>query len=140
MEVCISLPRLARKIKRFSMARFSTIKDCYLLPAAPSVYEAMAMQFEPHKVLLRNQLPKGYLMKQNLPNRKQLDLSKTKAQLFNQVPDAAHEFISLLVDTILALNYSSSTMRTYTSSFLKFLRDHQFRDPKTITQKKSSNI
>jgi hypothetical protein len=65
-------------------------------------------------------------MKQNLPNRKQLDLSKPK-QLFNQVPDAAHEFISLLVDTILALNYSSSTMRTYTSSFLKFLRDHQFR-------------
>jgi hypothetical protein len=51
-----ALPRLARKIKRFSMARFSTIKDCYLLPAAPSVYEAMAMQFEPHKVLLRNQL------------------------------------------------------------------------------------
>jgi hypothetical protein len=60
---------LREKIKRFSMARFSTIKDCYLLPAAPSVYEAMAMQFEPHKVLLRNQLPKGYLMKQNLPNR-----------------------------------------------------------------------
>jgi hypothetical protein len=58
---------LREKIKRFSMARFSTIKDCYLLPAAPSVYEAMAMQFEPHKVLLRNQLPKGYLMKQNLP-------------------------------------------------------------------------
>jgi hypothetical protein len=57
-----------RKIKRFSMARFSTIKDCYLLPST-SVYEAMAMQFEPHKVLLRNQLPKGYLMKQNLPNR-----------------------------------------------------------------------
>jgi site-specific recombinase XerD len=126
---------LREKIKRFSMARFSTIKDCYLLPAAPSVYEAMAMQFEPHQVLLRNQLPKGYLMKQNLPNRKQLDLSKTKAQLFNQVPDAAHEYITLMVDTILALNYSSSTMRTYTSSFLKFLRDHQFRDPKIITQK-----
>jgi hypothetical protein len=47
----------------------SAPSDCYLLPAAPSVYEAMAMQFEPHKVLLRNQLPKGYLMKQNLPNR-----------------------------------------------------------------------
>jgi hypothetical protein len=78
-------------------------------------------------------------MKQNLPNRKQLDLSKTKAQLFNQVPDAAHEFISLLVDTILALNYSSSTMRTYTSSFLKFLRDHQFRDPKTL-QKRNHQI
>ncbi|WP_369753649.1 tyrosine-type recombinase/integrase [Flavobacterium sp. WC2409] len=126
---------LREKIKRFSMARFSTIKDCYLLPAAPSVYEAMGMQFEPHKVLINNRLPKGYLLKQNLPNRKQLDLSKTKAQLFNQVPDAAHDYITLMVDTILALNYSSSTMRTYTSSFLKFLRDHQFRDPHTITQK-----
>ncbi|CAM3104068.1 tyrosine-type recombinase/integrase [Flavobacterium frigoris] len=126
---------LREKIKRFSMARFSTIKDCYLLPAAPSVYEAMVMQFEPHQVLVSSQLPKGYLMKQNIPNRKQLDLSKTKAQLFNQVPDAAHEYISLLVDTILAYNYSSSTMRTYTSSFLKFLRDHQFKDPHTITQK-----
>jgi len=126
---------LREKIKRFSMVRYSTIKDCYLLPASPSVYEAMELQFEPHRVLLNNRLPKGYLMKQNLPNRKQLDLSKTKAQLFNQVPDAAHDYISLLVDTILALNYSSSTMRTYTSSFLKFLRDHQFRDPKSITQK-----
>jgi site-specific recombinase XerD len=125
---------LREKIKRFSMARFSTIKDCYLLPAAPSVYEAIGMQFEPHKILLKSQLPKGYLMKQNLPNRKQLDLSRTKAQLFNQVPDGAHDYITLMVDTILALNYSSSTMRTYTSSFLKFLRDHQFRDPKTISK------
>jgi site-specific recombinase XerD len=25
-------------------------------------------------------------------------------------------------------------MRTYTSSFLKFLRDHQFRDPKNYTK------
>ncbi|MEZ7507156.1 tyrosine-type recombinase/integrase [Flavobacterium sp. Arc2] len=126
---------LREKIKRFSMARYSTIKDCYLLPATPTVYDAMAMQFEPHKILINNRLPKGYLLKQNLPNRKQLDLRKTKEQLFNQVPDGAHEYISLMVDTILALNYSSSTMRTYTSSFLKFLRDHQFRDPHTITQK-----
>ncbi|MBC5838767.1 tyrosine-type recombinase/integrase [Flavobacterium muglaense] len=126
---------LREKIKRFSMARYSTIKDCYLLPAAPSVYEAMSMQFEPHKVLINNRLPKGYLLKQNLPNRKQLDLRKTKEQLFNQVPAAAHEYITMMVDTILALNYSSSTMRTYTSSFLQFLRDHQYRDPHTVTQK-----
>jgi hypothetical protein len=59
---------LREKIKRF-YGSIQHHQDCYLLPAAPSVYEAMAMQFEPHKVLLRNQLPKGYLMKQNLPNR-----------------------------------------------------------------------
>jgi site-specific recombinase XerD len=125
---------LREKIKRFSMARYSTIKDCYLLPAAPTVYEAMLMQFEPNKVLLSNQLPKDYLMKQNLPNRKQLDLTKTKSRIFDQVPERAYPFVSQMVDTILALNYSSSTMQTYTSSFLKFLRDHEFRDPKTVTQ------
>ena len=125
---------LREKIKRFSMVRYSTIKDCYLLPAAPSVHEALLMQFEPNKVLLSNQLPHGYLMKQNLPNRKQLDLSQTKSRLFNQVPDAAHAYISQMVDMLLALNYSSSTLRTYTSSFLRFLRDHQYRDPNTIAQ------
>jgi hypothetical protein len=136
MEVYMPPFVLREKIKRFSMARFSTIKIAICFLQHPVFMKQM--QFEPHKVLLRNQLPKGYLMKQNLPNRKQLDLSKTKAQLFNQVPDAAHEFISLLVDTILALNYSSS-MRTYTSSFLKFLRD-QFRIQKQLHKKKSSNI
>ncbi|WP_413998206.1 tyrosine-type recombinase/integrase [Flavobacterium sp. W1B] len=125
---------LREKIKRFSMCRYSTVKNCYLLPAAPSVYEGLLLQFEPHNVLLSNQLPKGYLMKQNLPNRKQLDLSQTKSRIFNQVPDAAHDYISQMVDTILALNYSSSTLQTYTSSFLKFLKDNQYRDPKTITQ------
>lgn len=125
---------LREKIKRFSMARYSTINDCYLLPAAPSVYEAILMQFEPHNVLISNALPNGYLMKQNLPNRKQLDLSKTKSRIFSQVPDAAHTYISQMVDTILALNYSSSTMRTYTSSFLRFLRDHEYQDPITIPQ------
>jgi hypothetical protein len=70
---------------------------------------------------------------------KQLDLRKTKEQLFNQVPAAAHEYVTaMMIDTILALNYSSSTMRTYTVRF-KVLRDHQFRDPHSISQKKLLN-
>jgi hypothetical protein len=40
---------------------------------------------------------------------------KTKEQLFSA--QAAHEYVTAMIDTILALNYSSSTMRTYTSSF-----------------------
>jgi hypothetical protein len=68
---------LQEKIKRFSMARFSTIKDCYLLPAAPSVSEAMRIQFEPHKVLLSNQLLKGYLMKQKETTRFKQNQSAT---------------------------------------------------------------
>jgi hypothetical protein len=60
---------LQKEKKTFFYGSIQHHQDCYLLPAAPSVYEAMAMQFEPHKVLLRESAPKGYLMKQNLPNR-----------------------------------------------------------------------
>jgi hypothetical protein len=58
MEVHMPLTLYCGKNQRFSMVRFSTIKNCYLLPAAPSVYEAVLMQFEPNKVLVSNQLPK----------------------------------------------------------------------------------
>jgi hypothetical protein len=69
---------------------------------------------------------------------KQLDLRKTKEQLFNQVPGPLMSTSVMMIDTILALNYSSSTMRTYTVRF-KVLRDHQFRDPHSISQKKLLN-
>jgi hypothetical protein len=68
MEVYMPLTSSCEKDKTFFYGSIQHHQIAICFPA-PSVYEAMAMQFEPHKVLLRNQLPKGYLMKQNLPNR-----------------------------------------------------------------------
>jgi hypothetical protein len=73
--ICL-LPCIEKKSR--SMVRFSTIKNCYLLLLHLALYEAILMQFEPNKVLI-NQLPKGYLLKQNVPNRKQLDLRKPRS-------------------------------------------------------------
>jgi hypothetical protein len=42
-----------------------------------------------HKSTTNQSATKRLFVETKLPNRKQLDLSKTKAQLFNQVPDAA---------------------------------------------------
>ncbi len=120
------------KVKRLSMARYSKIKSCYLLPATPQVQEALVLHFEPNRVQVTSELPGGYLNKRNMPNRKQLDLGTTKSRLFEDVPEVAHEHVSNMVDMLLALNYSSSTLRTYTHSFLQFLRDHGYRDPKEI--------
>lgn len=124
---------IREKVKRLSMVRYSKIKLCYLLPATPQVYEALLLHFEPNRILIVSELPEGYLHKRNVVNRKQLDLSQTKSRLFEQVPEAAHGFVTGMVDMLLALNYSSSTLRTYTSSFLQYLRDHQYRDPKDIS-------
>lgn len=132
----IYTPRIVaihEKLKRFSMVKYSKTKDCYLLPASPIVFESIQLQMEPNEILIVNQLPKAYLHKKNLPNKKQIDLSRTKQSIFDQVPEHGREYLSNMVDTIFALNYSSSTLRTYCGSFIQFLRHFEFRDPETIS-------
>ncbi len=134
MEVHVpKLVAIHEKLKRFSMMRFSKTSGCYLLPAAPSVYESILLQMEPHEILVVNSLPKDYLHKKNLPNRKQLDLSKTKQSIYDQVPPQGKDFVANMIDTLLALNYSSATLRSYSGAFVQFLRHFEFKDPATIT-------
>lgn len=120
------------KLKRFSMARYSKVKDCYLLPAAPSVLESIQLQMESFEIMVVSELPKLYLQKRNLPNRKQIDLKKAKDTIYNQVPEKGKVYVDALVNQLLALNYSSSTLRTYSSAFLQFMRHFDYRNPELI--------
>jgi hypothetical protein len=73
-----SLPCIG-KIKRFSMARFSTIKTViYFLPHL--VYEAI-MQFEPNKVLDKQPAPKRVFTKTKCPNQNNLICVKQRTAL-----------------------------------------------------------
>jgi len=135
MEVYVPKVLLVHeKLKRFSMMRFSKSKNCYLLPAAPVVVDSLHLQFENTGIEIEILLPKNYLDKRNLPNKKQLDLSKTKKSLLDMVPEKAHLYLSGMVDTLLALNYSSSTLRTYCGAFIQFLRYFDFRNPEEISR------
>ena len=135
MEVYVpKMIAVHEKLKRFSMMRFSKSKNCYLLPAAPIVMDSLYLQFESTSIKIESLLPKNYLDKRHLPNQKKLDLSKTKKSLMDQVPDMAQPYLISMVDTLLALNYSSSTLRTYCGSFVQFLRYFEFRDPETINK------
>jgi len=121
MEVYVpKLVAIHEKLKRFSMARYSKIKDCYLLPAAPIVLESVQLQMESFEIMVINELPNLYLHKKNLPNRKQLDIAKTKQNIYAQVSEKGKPYITNMIDHLLALNYSSSTLRTYSSSFYNF--------------------
>ncbi|MQP25678.1 tyrosine-type recombinase/integrase [Flavobacterium sp. LMO8] len=135
MEVYVpKLVAVHEKLKRFSLARFSKSKNCYLLPAAPIVMDSLHLQFESTGIDIENLLPKNYLDKRNLPNKKQLDLSKTKKSLLDMVPVQAQTYLSSMIDTLLALNYSSSTLRTYCGAFIQFLRYFEFRNPESINR------
>jgi hypothetical protein len=48
---------LRERIKRFAMSRYSVPHGCYLLPAAPDVYKALTVHYEPEKVVFENGLP-----------------------------------------------------------------------------------
>ena len=135
MEVYVpNLVVVHEKIKRFSMVRYSKIKDCYLLPAAPVVMDSLFLQFESSGITIVSLLPKKYLDKRNLPNKKQLDLTKTKKSLLDLVPEQGQIYLSKMIDTLLALNYSSSTLRTYCGAFIQFLRHFEYRNPEAINR------
>lgn len=36
------------KLKRISMVRYSKVKDCYLIPAAPLILESLQLQMDRH--------------------------------------------------------------------------------------------
>ena len=135
MEVYVpKMVMVHEKLKRFSMMRFSKVKGCYLLPAAPAVLDSLYLQFESTGIRFEVMLPKNYLDKRNLPNKKQLDLSATKKSLLDLVPEKARMYLSSMIDTLLALNYSSSTLRTYCGAFIQFLRYFEFRDPEHVSR------
>ncbi|MBD3723455.1 MAG: tyrosine-type recombinase/integrase [Flavobacteriaceae bacterium] len=126
---------LREQIKRFSMVRYSKPFECFLLPAAPQILETLEIHFEVYGISIDNQLPKNYLKKQHLPNRKRYFLEKAKTQLLEVVPFKAEALISEYVDMLLAMNYSESTLKTYTQTFIRFLRHFDFERPENLEQK-----
>lgn len=137
MEVYVpKMVLIHEKLKRFKMARYSTSKNCYLVPAAPAALEGIQLQMESIEVLILNHLPENYLQKKHLPNRKQLDLQHTRDSIFKQVPETAKEYISKMMDTLLAVNYSDATLKNYSNAFIQFLKHFEYQDPATISNEK----
>ncbi len=126
---------LREKIKRFAMSRYSVPHGCYLLPAAPDVYKALTVHYEPEKVIFKNQLPAGYLKKENMPNRKQFLLQKAKNQVLEKIPEEARTYVVAMMDTMLANNLSDSTIKGYGNAFYRFMRDNNYSNPATLDKK-----
>jgi site-specific recombinase XerD len=128
---------LIDKMKRFSMSRYSSAHQCYLLPATPDVYSALTLHYAPDKMKIENHLPQGYLKKENLPNRKRFLLEKARSQILDNTPEKGKEIMTAMVDTLLAQNYSDATIRNYGNAFYRFIRDHDYTDPANIDYKQT---
>lgn len=131
---------LREKIKRFSMSRYSVPHGCYLLPAAPDVYKALTVHYGPEKVVFKNLLPAGYLLKEKLPNQKQFLLQKAKNQVLEKVPETSRGFVVSMMDAMLANNLSDATIKNYGNAFCRFLCDNDYRDPASFEYKQMKNV
>lgn len=134
MEVYVpNLHALHEVVKKMRFSRYSKTKNCYLLPAAPIVFESIQLQFEALKVLIVSDLPSTYLHKKNLPNQKQQQLTKAKDTLFSKLQLHEKPLMERMLNTLLAMNYSASTLDNYGSCFLEYLRYFDKKRPEEIS-------
>lgn len=121
------------KIRRFSFSLYSKAEQCFLVPACKETLVSLKLMYEADDVQIINQLPEGYLKYSNRPKRGQFDLSRSKVRILEQVPGDSQAVLELFIDHLLARNYSSSTIRNYGNVMVRFMRDHAYRDPDTLS-------
>jgi len=132
------LPRkaaLVAVVKRLSYSRYSKDQDCYLIPATPKMLESLQWHFEGYPLIWKDELPKGYVKASKAIPEKAKRLTGVKQHLLDQIPGHAAVYLEELMDTIMALNYSSSTLKTYGAAFIGFMRYFEYCDPATLDQR-----
>jgi len=126
---------LKDQVKRLSMMRWDKTENCFLFPASPEMMKSLNYILEDYSDSITNRLPDGYLKKNNNFNKKGLNYLKTKDSMFVQVPQSARVYVDELMDMIIAKNYSESTLKTYTNSFILLLRYFNYRAPEELTER-----
>lgn len=123
------------QVKRLSQMRWDKTANCFLFPASPEMMDSLTIILEDYLDCIDNKLPSGYLNKRNNFNKKGLNYLKTKDSLLNQVPEKARDYVDELMDMIIAKNYSDSTLKTYTNSFILLLRYFNYKPPQEFTER-----
>ncbi len=126
---------MIQQIKRWRGARYSKAEKAYVLPATPDMITNLISLADQTGIKFTNLLPAGYVRKQYAPNAKKIKLDNVIANLQKQVPLQVQTYVNAMMDYLMAMNYSDSTLRTYTEAFLLFLRQNQYRNPDDLSEK-----
>jgi site-specific recombinase XerD len=129
-----AVPRLIQTVKSWQAVHYHRATKAWVLPATPTVVQHLLALGKDTGMKLEVELPRGYLHERNAPNAKKIKNQAMRARLAQQVPASAVNYVHAMMDYLMALNYSDSTLRTYTESFLLFLRLQGYRNPDEITQ------
>jgi site-specific recombinase XerD len=127
--------RLIDILKRLNQSKYSKANDAYLLPATPQNLNSLQLLLSDLDVKIKNHVDERYFSKKKSINRKSEQLSNTKKRLIDVVPSKARVYVEDIVNMLLAMNYSNSTINSYTNAFINFLNHHNYADPAEMDRK-----
>jgi len=127
--------RLIEVLRRLNQSTYSKSQNGYLLPATPKNLESLKLLLSDLNVNVNLNVKKGYFSNRKAINRKSEQLSRTKLQLLDVVPQPSKSYVEDMVNMLMAMNYSTSTIRSYTSAFINFLHFHDFANPEQMNRK-----
>ncbi|MDQ3191897.1 MAG: tyrosine-type recombinase/integrase [Bacteroidota bacterium] len=125
---------MIQHVKRLQGSSYNKDDLSYLVPATPDLLKNLISIAPRYGLKITNELPSGYIRKRNEANIKSIILNEMTNNLRKQVPPHAEIYFNAFFDYLLASNYSHNTVKLYTSSFLEFLRQNEFKNPNELSQ------
>jgi site-specific recombinase XerD len=132
---CPPVPYLIEQLKRWEGSRYSMAHRSYLLNAVPDVLENLVGLAAQLNIPIHNHLPDRYIHRRNAINRKAIKLRNLRESLLCQVPPLARTYTLAMIDYMMAMNYSSHSIRSYINAFNLFQRFNQYRSPDELTER-----
>jgi hypothetical protein len=129
------ISHVIQSVKRWRGVRYSKMDNAYIIPATPDMIDNLVLLAAQSGINFMNNLPHGYVRNEYAPNQKKIKLQVVVDNLERQIPAQVKGYVNAMMDYLMAKNYSDSTLRTYTESFLLFLRQHEYKDPDVLTEK-----
>ena len=131
---CPPVPYLIERVKRWEGSRYSRAQKVYLLNATPAMLENLQQLSVELNIPIRNNLPDRYLSRNKRINKKASQFKDLKEKMLDQVPPHARTYTLAMLDYLMAQNYSSNTIISYTKWFNVFMRVHHYQNPDTLTE------
>ncbi|RRO23732.1 tyrosine-type recombinase/integrase [Flavobacteriaceae bacterium 14752] len=127
--------RLIDVLRRLNQSKYTKAENAYLLPATPKNLESLRLLLSDLEVKFTLHVKDDYFSRKKSINRKSEVLSNTKQRLLDMVPNHAKCYVEDMVNMLMALNYSNSTINSYTYAFTNFLIAHDYANPEQMDRK-----
>jgi len=128
------ISQVIQQVKRWSCVHYNKTEQAYILPATPDMLVNIRVLASQTGMRVIDKLPPRYVRTDYAPNIKKIRLAIVLENLQKQIPVQVQTYVNAMMDYLMAMNYSDSTLRTYTQAFLLFLKQQNYQNPDDLTE------